>query len=95
MGVQKASMLEKLQHYSTVVTEADAQLTHTCQILKCLPWLCSQNILCALSLEGSCTAFFLHLKLKCEFSSESFGLKVAEGIADDCLKNGFPGCLSR
>lgn len=59
MGVQKTSMVEKLQHYSTVVTEADAQLTRSCQMLKYLPGLCSQNILHALSLEGSCTTFFL------------------------------------
>lgn len=93
MGVQKTSVVEKLQHYSPVVTEADAQVTHACQILKCLPWLCSQNILHAL--RGLLCCFFSHLKLKCEFSSESFGLKAAEGIADDCLKNALPGCLSR
>lgn len=59
MGAQKTNVVEKLQHYSTVVTEADAHLTLTCQILKCLPGLCSQNTLCALSSEGSCSAFFL------------------------------------
>lgn len=94
MGEQKTSVVEKLQHYSNVVTEADAQLTHSCQMLKCLPWLCFQNILSPV-FRGLLHCFFPHLKLKCEFSSENFGLKAAEGLADDCLKIGLPGCLSR
>lgn len=68
MGAQKTSMVEKLQHYSTVVAEADAQLTVTCQILKCLPWLCSQNVLSVYPVfRGLLQCFFPQLKLKCEF----------------------------
>lgn len=92
MGAQKTSVVEKLQHYSTVVTEADAHLTLTCQILKLAVF--SEHTVCPV-FRGLLQCFFPpHLKLKCEFSSQSFGLKAAEGIADVCLKNGLPGCLS-
>lgn len=54
----------------------------------------SEHTVCPV-FRGLLRCFFPLLKLKCEFSSESFGLKAAEGIADDCLKNGLTGCVSR
>lgn len=54
----------------------------------------SEHTLCVYPVfKGLLQCFFPQLKLKCEFSSQSFGLKAAEGIADVCLKNGLPGCL--
>lgn len=52
----------------------------------------SEHTVCSV-FRGLLQCFFPHLKLKCEFSSQSFGLKAAEGIADVCVKNGLPGSL--
>lgn len=73
MDVQKASMVEKLQHYCTVVTEADAQLTLTCQIkikkTVCLSWF-SEHTVCPV-FRGLLDCFFPHLKLNVNFPQKA------------------------